>query len=95
MGGRLNRVNITAEGKRHRGAVIGSTEYLNEYVKDLVKDLDNQLTNLSTIVETQPQAAYLVCGSGFKSKLNYFLRTTPNICYLLLLLEKQFETSLS
>ena len=34
------RVNITAEGTRHFGAVIGSTEYRNEYEKDLVKDQD-------------------------------------------------------
>ena len=55
-----SRVNITAEGKRHHGAVIESTEYCDKYVKDLVKDWDNQLTTLSAIAETQPQAAYLV-----------------------------------
>ena len=49
-----SRVNITAEGKRHLGAVIGSTQYRDEYVKDLVKDWDNQLTILSTFAETQP-----------------------------------------
>ena len=32
----ISRVNITAEGKRHLGAVIGTTEYHDEYVKDLV-----------------------------------------------------------
>ena len=53
------RTNITAEGKRHLGAGIGITEYRGEYVKDLVKYWDNQLTILSTIAETQPQAAYL------------------------------------
>ena len=53
------RANITAEGKRHLDAVIGSIEYWDEYVKDLVKDWDNQLTILSAIGETQPQAAYL------------------------------------
>ena len=49
-----SRVNITAEGKRHLDAVIGSTQYRDEYVKDLVKDWDNQLTILSTFAETQP-----------------------------------------
>ena len=53
------RANITAEGKKHLGAVIGITEYRGEYVKNLVKDWDNQLTILSNIAETQPQAAYL------------------------------------
>ena len=46
---------ITAEGKTHFGAVIGSMEYRDsdEYMKDLVKDWDNQLTILSTIAEIQ------------------------------------------
>ena len=82
-------VNITAEGKRHLGAVIGSTEYRNEYAKYLVKDWDNQLNILSTTAETQPQAAYLAFVTGFKSKLNYFLRTIPNIHHLLLPLERK------
>ena len=66
------RVNITVEGKRNLGAVIGSTEYFDEYVKDLVKDWNK----------------HLAFASRFKSKLNYFLRTITNIRYLLLLLER-------
>ena len=50
-------MNVTAEGKRYLGAVIGSTEYYDQYVKDLVKDWNNQLTTLWTIAETQQQAA--------------------------------------
>ena len=80
-------VNITAEGKIHLGAVIGSREYRDRYVKDLVKVWDKQLTILSTIAKTQPQAAYLAFASGFKSKL-YFLRTIPNIRHLLLPVER-------
>ena len=78
------RVNITAEGKIHLGAVIGSTKYGHKYVKDLVKVWDNQLTILPTIVKTQLQAAYLAFANGFKSKL-YLLRTIPNIRRHLLL----------
>ena len=80
-------MNITAEEKRHLGAVIGSTEYHDKYVKDLVKVWDKQLTILSTVTKTQPQAAYLAFASGFKSKL-YFLRTIPNIRHLLLPVER-------
>ena len=58
-------VNITAEGKRHLGAVSGSTEYRDVYVKSLVKDWDNQLTILSTIAETQLQTVYLAFATGF------------------------------
>ena len=64
-----SRLNITAEGKRHLGAVIGSTGYCDGYVKDLVKYRDNQLTILSTIAKTKPQAAYLAFASGFKKNL--------------------------
>ena len=77
-------VNITAEGKIHRGAVIGSTELCDKYVKNLAKDWEKQLIILSTIAETQPQAAYTAFVSGLKSQLNYFLRTISNIRHLLL-----------
>ena len=82
------RVNITTEQKRRLGAIVRSTKYRHEYVKDLVKDWDNHLNILSTIAKTQPQAASSAFVSGFKSKLNYFLRTIPNICHLLLPLER-------
>ena len=64
-------------------------------MKDLVKDWDNQLTILPTIAETQPQAAYSALVSGFKNKLNCFLRTIPNICHLLLPPERTIRNSLS
>ena len=83
-----SRVNVTVEGKRNLSAVIGSTEYRDKHVKDLVKDWDNQLTILPIFVETKQQAAF-IC--GFKSKLNYFLRTNPNIPHLLLLLERTIK----
>ena len=83
-----SRVNITAEGKRHLDEFIESTEYCDEYVTDLVKDWDNQLTILSTIAKTHAQAAYLTFASGFKSKLNCFLRTILNIRHLLPPLER-------
>ena len=41
-----SRVNVTAEGKRHLCAVIGSTEYCGQYVKNLLKDWNNQFTTL-------------------------------------------------
>ena len=56
-----SRVNSTAEGKSHFGAVIGSTEYCDEYVKDLGKDWDNQLTILSGIAETTASSLFSIC----------------------------------
>ena len=43
---------------------------------------------LSSIAESQPQAAYLVFVSGVKSKLNYFMRTIPRISRFLYPLEE-------
>ena len=63
-------MNITAEGKRHLGEVIGSTEYCDEYVKDLVKEWNNQLTILSTMAEIPSQSAYSAFVSELKNKLN-------------------------
>ena len=78
------------EGKSHLGAFIGSDNCKCEYVNKLVKDWNSQLCNLSTIEESQSQAAYLAFVSGFNNKLNYFIRTIPNISNLLLPIEDTF-----
>ena len=72
-----DRVNITAEGKRHLGAALGSADYRDEYSNKLVEDWTKQLTVLCEIAMTQPQAAYTAYVRGFNSKLTYFLRTIP------------------
>ena len=83
-----SNVNITIEGKRHLCAVIGSNEYRKECLKDLVNDWNNQLVLLSSITESQPQAAYSAFGSDFKSKLSCFMRTILGISQFLYLLEE-------
>ena len=75
------RGNITAEGKRYLGAFIGSTEYRDKYVKNLGKDWDNQPT-YNFVNDCRNATASRLHG-GFKRKLNYFLRTIPNIRHLL------------
>ena len=50
-------INITADGRKHLGAVVGSDRYKVQYVEDPVDDWTAQLKLLSTIAETQPQAA--------------------------------------
>ena len=68
-------VNITTEGKRHLGAVIGSEEYKKEYCDELVSAWVNQLNVLSDFATTQPHAAYIAYTKGFKSRFTFFLRT--------------------
>ena len=82
-----SNVNITVEGKRLLGAIVGSDSYKREYVDNLVKDWNSQLCMLSTVAESQPQTAYSAFVRGFKNKLNYFMRTIPDINNLLIPIE--------
>ena len=68
--------------------------YKREYVDDLVKDWNSQLHMLSTVAESEPQAAYSAFVSGFKNKLSYFMRTIPDISNLLNQLKTPFEIDL-
>ena len=82
-----SNVNITVKGKRHLGVIVGSEIYKREYVDDLVKGWNSQLCILSTITESQPQAACSAFVSGLKNKLSYFMRTIPDISNLLIPIE--------
>ena len=83
-----SNANITVKGKRHLGAIFGSEIYKREYVNDLAKDWNSQLCILSTVAESQPQAAYSAFVSGFKNKSSYFMRNIPGISNLLIPIEE-------
>ena len=57
--GRIFReeVNITTEGKRHLGAVIGSKDYKDQYCRDKVQGWRRDITSLAEIAKSQPHAA--------------------------------------
>ena len=44
-----NEVNITAEGKRHLGAVLGSQTYKDQYCKEKVTKWKAEIETLSEI----------------------------------------------
>jgi hypothetical protein len=81
-------INITTEGKRHLGAVVGSRSYLNEYVNEKVEEWAKEIINLADFATTQPQASYAVYTFGLKHRWTYFIRTLPDIQYLLQPLEE-------
>ena len=68
-------VNITNEGKRHLGAVIGSQKYKGQYCSKKVDTWVTELTTLTEMAKTQPQAAFVAFTKGYRSKFTYFLRT--------------------
>ena len=86
-----SNVNFKVEVKRLLGAIVGSEIYKSKYVDNLVKDWNSQLCILSTLAESQPQAAYSAFVSGFKNKLSYFMRTIPDISNLLIPIEYTFR----
>ena len=61
-------INITTEGKRHLGAVVGSRSYLNEYVNEKVEEWVKEIINLADFATTQPQASYAVYTFGLKHR---------------------------
>ena len=61
------------------GGYIGSNDGLDEYANELVNSWCGQLEELSRIPKTEPQVACAVFVSGFKQKLTYYIRTSPNI----------------
>ena len=72
-------VQITTEGERHLGAVIGAEEYKEKYVRDTIAKWVSEVSLLSQIATTQPQAAYACFTAGYQHKLTYHLRTIPGM----------------
>ena len=70
-----DEVNITLEGRRHLGAVIGSKEFKNQYCQEKVDKWLRDIEFLTEISKSQPNAAYVAFTKGFKSKFIYYLRT--------------------
>ena len=87
-------INITEEGRRHLGAVIGSDEYKQEYVREKVDEWIECIQKLSKIARTQPHAAYICYVKGFLHKYTYFMRTIPNISTLLRHLDQAIDNFL-
>ena len=77
------KINITTEGKKHLGAVIGSVQYREEYVKEKVENWVSEIETLAKIAVSQPQAAYSAFISGYMHKFTYLIRTMGNISHML------------
>ena len=73
------KINITTTGRKYLGSFIGTDEGRKVYIKELVNCWMEQIGKLSKIAMSEPQAAYAAFISGFKHKLIYFMRTTPNM----------------
>ena len=80
-------VSITVEGKRHLGAAIGDSTFVESYIQLKVAEWVKEIERLSSIATTQPHAAYAAFTHGLTSRWNYLSRTIPDIGELLQPLE--------
>ena len=78
-----SEIKITTTGKRHLGAVIGTTEYKHTYLEEKVEEWCNRLKKLSQIGKVHPQAAYIAYIQGEQHRYTYFLRTISSISHIL------------
>ena len=80
-------VQITRRGKRHLGAALGISSFVEEYDGIKVREWTEQIHLLSTIASSQPHAAYAAFTHGLAGRWTYLLRTVQDISPLLRPLE--------
>ena len=76
-------INVTTEGMKHLGAVIGSNDFRTEYANEKVTEWCNELKILSEFAKSQPQATYAAFCFGEQNIFSYFLRTVPEMNHLM------------
>ena len=81
-------INVTIEGHKHLGEVLGSRSFLQEFVGEKVDEWVNEVTKLADFAISQPQASYAAFTFGLRHRWTYFLRTLPDIAELLEPLER-------
>ena len=64
------KINVTSNGMRHLGAVIGSRSYKEDYMNEKIDQRIKEVKLLSEIAKIEPQYALSCFISGYKPKLN-------------------------
>ena len=72
-------IQISTEGKRYLGAVIGMEENKKKHINDKICECTKEINMLTDIATTHLQAAYTACDTSYQHKLTYLLQTIPNI----------------
>ena len=61
-------LQVTTEGQRHLGAVIGSAQYKNEYVTNKIEGWVEELKELGKVAQVEPHVAYCAYVFGMQHK---------------------------
>ena len=88
-------LQITTDGKRHLGAVVGSQKYKDEYVTEKIDQWVEELKMLGKVAEIDPHVAYCAFVFGLQHRYTYLLRTIPNISEKLKKLDDAIDEHLS
>ena len=70
-------VQITAEGRRHLGAAVGTRSFAEAFVSTKVQEWVKEIDTLTLIAQTQPHTAFAGLTHGLISKWNYLQRAIP------------------
>ena len=87
-------INFTTERKMHLGAALGSKNFRDEYASSKVNNWCDESDRLLEIAKSQPQAVYTEFTHGQQGKLNYFMRTIPEMHKHMLKVDEKIENVL-
>ena len=87
-------VQVTIEGDRHLGAVIGSESFKHKFVKKKITSWVKDVEELSVVAKEEPQIAYSAFTKGLSSRWCYIQRTIEGISELFKPLEDAISKSL-
>ena len=81
-------IQITAQGHRHLGAAIGTTDFKMKYVTDKVTKWIADVKELSTLAVEEPQVALSAFTKGICHRWTFVQRTIPDISNIFIPLEE-------
>ena len=87
-------VEISLEGERHLGAVVGSDQFKETYISTKVQKWAKDVEELSIIALEEPQAAFSGYNIGLSQRWTFVQRTVSNISHLFVPLEEAIKEKL-
>ena len=81
-------IQITCQGERHLGAVVGQESFKYEYVNAKVKKWIQDVRDITAIANDEPQAALSAYTKSVCHRWVFIQRTIPNIKHLFIPLEE-------
>ena len=87
-------VQVTIEGDRHLGSVLGSESFKHDFVKRKITSWVKDIEELSVVAKEEPQIAYSAFTKGLSSRWCYIQRTIEGISELFKPLEDAISQSL-